>query len=418
MVLIQKRVNYSYINIIILISIFFVYLSIPESAFSNSMKTTAWIHAETKKPFLNTAIQSHRNDNTSGLRFKKKFNSVKFKFAISANNKNKLAFDQSFIEFESKNKTFGVGKIDRNWSFSPNTSLILSNNARPANSIYFVYNNDQRLNNFLTSWAGPISLEVFNSTPSTTIKVKNSMLFGMRAVIEPVQNLKLELLKVSQWGGDGQSENLSSFLASIIGNTNEDQHSNINQLAGYGISYLTNLIETPVRFYAQLIGEDEAGSLPSCLMSLIGSELQFPTNKLISHLGIEFIDTRISTSTHGYCGTNTAYNNGVYSYTNYGNTMGTGIDTEGTSLEFFGRSQVSEKIHIEYSTKAVVINDVNWSDHRISSKRQSGFISSIGTSWNKNNLNLNGNIFYQDFNLNKANIMSGLGISISSSIMF
>jgi len=153
-------------------------------------------------------------------------------------------------------------------------------------------------------------------------------------------------------------------------------------------------------------------------MGLIGSELQFPTNKLISRLGIEFIETRVNTSTHGNCGPNTAYNNSVYSYTNYGNTMGAGIDTEGTSLEFFGRSQVSEKIYIEYSTKAVVINDANYSDHRISTKRQSGLINSIGAFWNKNNINLNGNIFYQDFNLDKANIKSGLGISISSSIMF
>ena len=44
----------------------------------------------------------------------------------------------------------------------------------------------------------------------------------------------------------------------------------------------------------------------------------------------------------------------TYDYTNYGKTMGAAIDTEGTSLGIYLRSQISQKINIEFSTKSVV----------------------------------------------------------------
>ena len=112
------------------------------------------------------------------------------------------------------------------------------------------------------------------------------------------------------------------------------------------------------------------------------------------------------------------YNNGTYDYINYGDTMGTAIDTEGNSLELFGQSQISQKINIKYSTKLVTINDKNWAGHRLSSKRQSGLINSLGTSWNKNNIRFNVNIYNQGFTLDKASIKNSSGIGFSSSVIF
>ena len=143
------------------------------------------------------------------------------------------------------------------------------------------------------------------------------------------------------------------------------------------------------------------------------TKIKYPT-----FIGIEAIDTRTDTSTYGYCGPNTMYNNSTYSYTNYEKTMGTSIDTEGTSLGLYVRSQISQKINIEFTTKSVVINDNNWSGHRLSSNRQSGFINSLGVSWVKNNISFNGDIYHQGFNLDKPNIKSGYGVGFSSSVIF
>ena len=103
---------------------------------------------------------------------------------------------------------------------------------------------------------------------------------------------------------------------------------------------------------------------------------------------------------------------------NYGKTMGAKIDTEGTSYGVFLHSQISQKINVEFATKSIVINDSNWSGHRLSSKRQSNFIHSLNTSWIKNNINFNGNIYFQGFNLDKAKIKNSLGIGFSSSVNF
>ena len=135
-------------------------------------------------------------------------------------------------------------------------------------------------------------------------------------------------------------------------------------------------------------------------------------------LNFETIDTRVDKTTNGFCGPNTMYNNASYDYTNYGKTMGTAIDTEGTSLDLYLRSQISTNLSIEFATKSVVVNDTNWQGHRLSSNRQSGVINSLGVSWVKNNISFSGDIYNQGFNLDKANIKSGYGVSFSTSILF
>ena len=112
------------------------------------------------------------------------------------------------------------------------------------------------------------------------------------------------------------------------------------------------------------------------------------------------------------------YNNNTYKYTNYGKTLGTTIDTESTSYSLYARSQLSQKLNIEFAIKSVVINDSNWSRHRLSSKRQSGLINSLGVSWVKNNIIFYGDIYNQGFNLDTEEIKSGIGFGISSSIKF
>jgi hypothetical protein len=173
-----------------------------------------------------------------------------------------------------------------------------------------------------------------------------------------------------------------------------------------------------LRIYGQAVGEDEAGNLPSCFAYLTGLEWSNAKIKYPIIVGFEAVDTRIDVTTHGNCGPNTMYNNNIYDYTNYGKTMGVEIDTEGTSLGLYISSQISKNINIKFATKSVVINDNNWSGHRLSSNRQSGLIDSLGVSWVKNNINISGDIYNQGFNLEKADIKSGYGFRFSSSIVF
>ena len=112
------------------------------------------------------------------------------------------------------------------------------------------------------------------------------------------------------------------------------------------------------------------------------------------------------------------YNNNTYDYINYDTVLGVPIDTEGTSLELFGQSQVNKNLGINYSTKFLSINDKDYSQHRLSSKRNLGTITSLGIYWEKDGIELGGNISYQNLILDKANVSNGTIFSLFSSIKF
>jgi Fe-S cluster assembly iron-binding protein IscA len=336
--------------------------------------------------------------------------------SLNYNQNNTYTLDGSYLQYTSGIITFGVGSIGRNWSFSDNTSLILSQNARPTQSIYLKLENKFNYD-WLPSEAN-WSFESFNGINEGALNNTNSILTGFRATLTPVKDLQFELVQTSQWGGKGHSLGISNLKAAVFSDTNIGTNSNINKMAGFGISYKIPTKMTPLRIYGQAIGEDEAGNLPSCYAYLAGLEWTSTKIKYPTFVSIEGIDTRIDITADGNCGPNTFYNNNTYDYTNYGKTMGAAIDTEGTSLGLYVRSQVSKKINVKFTTKFITINDKNWSEHRLSSNRQSGIINSLGVSWAKNNINFNADIYNQDFNLDNANIKSGYGVGFSSSILF
>jgi hypothetical protein len=329
---------------------------------------------------------------------------------------NKFSLDESYLQYTKGIATYGFGKVDRHWSFSNNTSLILSNNARPSEAIYLKLENKFGYD-WLPSKAN-WSLEAFNGFSEGSLNGSKSMLLGLRAILSPVEGLNFELIQTSQWGGNEYNNGISALNAALFFDTNIGSNQNINKMAGFGISYLIPNNIIPLRIYGQAIGEDEAGNLPSCYAYLAGLEWTNTRIKYPTVVSIENIDTRIDKTTNGNCGPNTMYNNHAYDYTNYGKTMGASIDTEGTSLGIHVETQLSQKINIKFTTKYVVINDNNWSGHRLSSKRQLGLINSFGVSWIKDRISFGGNIYKQGFNLNKANIKSGYGVDFSTSIVF
>jgi hypothetical protein len=360
----------------------------------------------------------HRYSDNGIIKFDLKYDleNLSSQLSLDYSKDGKYTLDGSYLQHNSGIVTFGVGSIDRHWSFSDNTSLILSQNARPIKSIYLKLENKFKYDWLPseTNW----SFEAFNGFNEGALNNTYSMLTGFRAILIPVEGLEFELLQTSQSGGKGQSIGISSVGAILFSNTNVGSNAKINKMAGFGISYKIPTKIIPLRIYGQTIGEDEAGGLPSCHAYLVGLEWSNSKFRYPVSLNFEFIDTRIDYTTNGNCGPNTMYNNNTYDYTNYGKTMGAAIDSEGTSLDLYLRSQISERIDIEFATKSVVVNDNNWQGHRLSSNRQSGFISSLGISWVRNNVSFNGNIYNQGFDLDKANIKNGYGVGFSASLIF
>jgi len=53
-----------------------------------------------------------------------------------------------------------------------------------------------------------------------------------------LKGLEFELIQTSQWGGKGHSTGISALGAALFFDTNDGSNSNINKMAGFGISYL------------------------------------------------------------------------------------------------------------------------------------------------------------------------------------
>ena len=359
-----------------------------------------------------------RTQNKSNVNFNLEYSKRNLSSQLSLNfdDHDKLSFDNSYVNYEKGIANLSIGKVDRIWSFSEKSSLILSSNSRPLEALSLKLEN-----RFNTNWlpsSANWSVELINGSTKTSYNGKNSILSGARVVISPSDKLNFEFLQTAQWGDQNDKLYSSNIHALLFGNTNDGVNSNINKMAGFGLSYSVPLNKNTYRFYSQAIGEDEAGSLPSCYAWMAGLELTAPEMKFPTTLTIEAVDTRVKKSTHGNCGANTMYNNGTYDYINYDTVLGVPIDTEGTSLELFGQSQVNKNLGINYSTKFLSINDKNYSRHRLSSKRSLGTISSLGIYWENDGFELGGNISYQNLVLDKANVSNGTLFSLFSSIKF
>jgi len=359
-----------------------------------------------------------RSQNKSNVDFNLEYSkrSLSSQLSLNFDDHDKLSFDNSYVNYKKGIANLNIGKVDRIWSFSKKSSLILSSNSRPLEALSLTLENG-----FNTKWMpsnANWSFELINGSTKNSSNGKNSMQTGSRVVISLSDRLNFEFLQTAQWGDQDDKIYSTNIDVLLPIETNAGKNSDINKMGGFGLSYALPSNKNTYRFYTQAIGEDEAGKLPSCYAWMVGLELTAPEVKFPTTLTFEAIDTRVKKSTHGNCGANTMYNNNTYDYINYNTVLGVPIDTEGASLELFGQSQVNKNLGINYSTKFLSINDKDYSQHRLSSKRSLGTITSLGVNWKKNGFNLGGSISYQDLILDKANVLNDTIFSLFTSVKF
>lgn len=300
----------------------------------------------------------------------------------------------------------GVGKIDRHWSPSQFTSLILSQNAPAFHSAYLRKSEPSTTDLPVLRWLGDWDGEFFIGTTEDVGQPDNALFMGMRARIRPIENLELDLVRTAQWGGTGQPQDLDTFWRILTGRTNDGAARGANQMAGIGISYTLPKIANGARIYYQGIGEDEAGYLPSCYMHLGGIEVNMPLFGVPSQYTLEHTETRIKRTASGWCGPNTAYRNGTYSYAQNSVVLGAAIDTESVSTSLHVKHELAD-MSLNWSVGHYVINDQSLASHRLTTTRSEGFIGTAGLSRELLGGTVNAIIAYQDFDLDTAGYSKG-----------
>ena len=243
--------------------------------------------------------------------------------------------DGSYLAGALGNWVFGVGAIDRWWGPSSNTSLILSNNARPVPALQFRSQGEQTFESPWLSWVGPWSFTSFVGRLEGDRVIAHAYLTGMRLTVRPVKGLELGASRAMMWGGDGREGDMTAFFKSLTSQDENTKGGSGNQLGGFDLRYgfpLSDSLSSAI--YAQLIGEDEAGFMPSKYMSMFGFESTFAMSSSQSFVKgfVEYVDsTAGSLNDPQY---NTAYEHSAYKsgYRFRGRPIGASFDGDSRAI--------------------------------------------------------------------------------------
>ncbi|MGB7741050.1 MAG: capsule assembly Wzi family protein [Steroidobacteraceae bacterium] len=243
--------------------------------------------------------------------------------------------DGSYVAMSLGNWNLSAGYLDRWWGPGWEGSLILSDNARPVPSIGIDRNQARPFTWPVLRWLGPWRFSTFMGQLEDDRDYPQTLLFGMRFESRPLPYLQIAASRSAQWCGEGRPCDLSTFGDLLTGNDNDQPLAEQpgNQLAGFDVRWSWPGGRVPIALYAQAIGEDEAGFMPSKYLGLFGAEAwgEWGSHSWRAH--VEYADTACdfpkSPPEFGCAYTSSIYTSG---YRYRGRALGHTIDADGESI--------------------------------------------------------------------------------------
>jgi Capsule assembly protein Wzi len=244
--------------------------------------------------------------------------------------------DGSFLGVSVGNFMISLGSMDRWWGPGWEGSLILSTNARPIPALGIERNYSDRFDFRLLRWLGPWRASVWlGHLDGDDVAVPDARFLAARLNFRPLGWLELGLSRTAQWCGEGRPCGLDTFTDLALGKDNlrgtgSEGREPGNQMAGYDLRLRSPWKKLPAAFYAQLIGEDEAGGLPSRFLGQFGLETwsELPLGSVRVHVEHAETSCNFSRSDPLF---NCAYTNDLYpqGYTYRGRTIGHAMGGDG-----------------------------------------------------------------------------------------
>ncbi|WP_286262819.1 capsule assembly Wzi family protein [Thalassotalea atypica] len=210
----------------------------------------------------------------------------RFAFKISTNYTNspsdgdEIQLDGSYGAFFIGNWVFTAGMQDRWWGPTWDSSLSLTNNARPIPALTLSRKSAIPLTVPFTEIDIPWTVTTFMGQMDDNRVVNDTLLWGFRLNFKPTEQLEVGVTRLAQWAGDGRPSDLSTFIDVLKGLDNcggtgpsEEEcaagQEPGNQLAGYDIRYSMAIFDHPfaVSFTSFAEDGDSKGGL-----SILGEE--------------------------------------------------------------------------------------------------------------------------------------------------
>ncbi|AMH00263.1 hypothetical protein BSQ98_24520 [Serratia liquefaciens] len=309
------------------------------------------------------------------------------------------------------NQWLSFGEVSQWWGPGYDGSLIRSDAARPVAGFMLQRADQSPFETPWLSWIGRWQYQLTAGQLSQYTSVPDTKLIGGRFTMMPTNFLELGASRIMMWGGDGRPHSLSSFWDGVIGkdNTGDIKNDPGNQLGGFDFKMkLQPLIGLPVSFYGQIIGEDEAGMLPSHNGYLLGLEGHPEWGPTTINWHIEGADSR-SNGKNDYI----MYNHYVYKggYYQQGYPLGHPMGANGQMLS--GRVEMVLDDGQRWSTRLVYAKVNPKSQNVNQAFPKSDTLKGIQLGWGYNfdsQVKFDTSLWYTDNNASTADDV-GAGIS-------
>jgi hypothetical protein len=190
--------------------------------------------------------------------------------------------DGSHATVRLGNWVFSANTLDRSWGPSNESSLILSNNARPMPSVMVERAEARAPRWSWLQWLGPYRFTFgISQMESERADIDSPLFMAWRVVFMPFKDMELGLSRTAQFCGKQLSCNLDTFGNMLAGNDNvgidaTPENEPGNQMAGFDLRWSSPIGNGPYAIFAQYIGEDESSYLPAKYLGQLGFEVWKP----------------------------------------------------------------------------------------------------------------------------------------------
>lgn len=220
--------------------------------------------------------------------------------------------DGSYAAVVLGNWMLHAGYVDRWWGPGWEGSLIYGSNARPLPSITFERNYSDAISHPALAWLGRWRfVATVGRFEGDREDAPDANFFGARLTWKPHARVEIGISRSAQWCGEGRPCDAGTLWDLLVGNDNDqplDEQPG-NQMGGFDVRWA--IPRLPIAVYAQGIGEDEAGLLPSKYLALAGLESWGGFGEWSWRAHLEYADTAcdaLSAEPEYGC----AYRNAIY----------------------------------------------------------------------------------------------------------
>lgn len=242
-----------------------------------------------------------------------------------------ITYDGSYLAAIMGNWVLSFDQNSQWWGPGQQSSLLLSNNARPIPSLRLSRHSWRADDRPWLNWLGPWNISTFVGRGQHNSTIANIKYWGGRATVRPISALELGVSRTVQWGGEGQSNSFSTMWDLISYDRRDEIKA--DQRAALDLSYHLNAFALPLTLYGEIADDDNSSGLPDKALQLYGVRTFWGEAQVLHSLNIEYSDSYLQCEDSLQPG-NCAYQGHGYpeGYRRYGRVIGSGYGADAKVL--------------------------------------------------------------------------------------